>query len=269
MQSKNITFQSPVSVFRQSTTLGVGDFSNARTFVMLGTGMVLYDQIPDQVSASYILNDLRNSYRRTPRLYRVGRGLEKGPEGWSDFLTQCLGAGTKTIAPFGIIADFSFPRQDETYGEYQEEIQACALVFKDTQVPLFVQVSLITPPDVVRAVSCMPGVDGIILSEYISWSMLPKEVRKVFFNRETSPFSKEGGGLAVGKYWTPIALEWLTQIRRAGVLCTVGVGGFLRGRDVEHLRTAGASFVYIGRGVKALRPWQVLSITREARKIMP
>ena len=267
MRLKNIQFSSPVAVFPHFASVGTPQSSLAvRHLRMLGQGMVLYSATAGQIPLIKLVAHIRNPQRSGSALYRVARGQEMGTGQWKDFLNTCLSSGTKEIAPFGVIADFSIPRPNEVYADYIQEVQACAEVFQDTHVPLLVQVSITTPPDVVRQIAETVGVDGIVLSEYLPWNTLPKEVRTIFFNRTESPYIKEGGGLAVGKYWTPIALEWITQIRRAGVFLPILGGGFLRGSDVDRCLTSGFSAVYIGRSVRALRPWQKYSIARRARK---
>ena len=267
MHLKNIQFSSPITVFpyfaRLQRTEGVLSVRRVR---MLGQGMVLYSSTPGQIPLVGIISDIRSPYRDIPTLYRIERDGAGGGDSWKKLLAACLVQDNTKMTPFGIIADFSISRTDELYSQYLQEVQACANVFQSSPIPLLVQVGVVTPPDVVRQIGQMPGVDGIVLSEYLQWNSLPKDVRSIFFGRTESPYEEKGGGLVVGKYWTPIALEWMTQTRRSGVACPIVVGGFLKKGDVERFFTAGATAVYIGRAVKALRPWQRYGIAREARR---
>ncbi len=267
MRLKNIQFSSPVTVFPYFARLqSVEGVLSVRRVRMLGQGMVLYSSTPGEIPLAGIISDIRNPYRESPTLYRIERDGASGGDSWKRLLADCLDKHNTKMTPFGIIADFSTSRTDELYSQYLQEVQNCVTVFQNSPIPLLVQVGVVTPPDVVRQIGQMPGVDGIVLSEYVQWNSLPKDVRSVFFGRTESPYEEKGGGLTVGKYWTPIALEWMTQARRSGVACPIVVGGFLKAGDVERCVTAGATAVYIGRAVKALRPWQRYGIAREARR---
>jgi hypothetical protein len=256
---KNIEFTSIVTVSKHHIVLGEADsqkITRVRSRKQLGRGVIVFEHKPYGVSVSGGISHIRNMNRKSPAFFTILRPGASQDGDWNAFLDLTGIHAKQKIAPFGIIADFSIAKPEESYSEFLSEIRACAIGFACTPVPLLVQISITVPPDVVREISEIPGVDGLVLSEYIPWSVLPNEVRTVFFDTTTSPYQNTGGGFVVGKYWTPIALEWIAQVRRAGVRTPVVSGGFLRARDASLGIQMGFTATYVGVGMRLLRPWQ-------------
>ncbi len=275
MKIKNIQFSDPIRIHPKPIMVGGNTSAVAERKIgvvrMFGQGMVLFSQRPQPITVSLFLQQMQKARYQEPVFFTCVRPVGSRSvrvAAWKDTLQAFIGV-KELEASFGIIADFSEGRDGETYIDYLEEIRECAELFSDSIIPCVVQLTVLTPPDVVRDISEMKGVDAIVLSEYMEWNILPKDVRKIFFSREVSPFAGDGGGVVVGKYWIPIALEWMHQVRRSGIRVPLITGGAMNSVDIRKLQEGGVAGMYIGRAVKMLRPWQVPLIQNEIRKLFP
>ncbi len=171
-------------------------------------------------------------------------------------------------APFALQINFSSPNSGHDQRVLAEEIHELLAIASTIGVPLVPKISVLIAPDIAGQILRDPNCDALCVSNAVPWKDLPPEVRKVFFQTQTSPLERFGGGGISGKYLLPLVVQWLDQFRKfnPGKPVIAG-GGILRPRDVDELAAVGASAVSPG-SVVMLRPWNMRRIIKRAYELL-
>ena len=153
-----------------------------------------------------------------------------------------------------------------------EEVEEGLGITSSLGVPLIPKFNVLLPPERAVEIANNKYCDAICVSNTIPWGELPDKINWVrLFNRSKSPLARRfgenvKGGLS-GKPLLPLVHEWVCKARDAGMYKPINAGGgILHPDDVEYLRAAGASSVFVG-SVVMLRPWRVRSIIRRAHQV--
>jgi dihydroorotate dehydrogenase len=145
-----------------------------------------------------------------------------------------------------------------------EQLQA----FVGVGIPVVLKVNVLTPTDAITRIANSGMCDAITVSNTLPWGQLPEKINwKGIFGSSESPLKHLGGGGLSGYPLLPIVVDWISNVRKAGIsIPIIGGGGILKPADVRLLYESGANGIMIG-SVAILRPWRVASIIKEANKI--
>jgi dihydroorotate dehydrogenase len=131
-------------------------------------------------------------------------------------------------------------------------------------IPIMPKVSVTLAMDASKAIHDHPATDAICVSNTIPWGELPERVDwQALFGAE-SPLKEFGGGGLSGAPLLPIVADWVRSARTLGFDKPINAGGGVLGpSDVDILRDAGASSVFVG-SIAMLRGWRLAKTIRHA-----
>lgn len=156
--------------------------------------------------------------------------------------------------------------------EHLEEGEALAGlgIACELRIPLMPKFSVLAHPKVVAYICEQSLCDAICVSSAIPHNRLldvgldPVRI----FGSENSPLESYGGGGFCGKPLLASVAAWVAQAKSAGLKKPICAGGCVFSpKDVEILRTVGASSIFIDYAVSVLRPWQVQRIIGKSNEV--
>ena len=174
-------------------------------------------------------------------------------------------------APVGLQVNFSCPNvphgepaPDPVAGFRAELDEYTAL-----GVPLMIKLSVTQPVAEARSIAEHPACDALCVSNTIPWGEMADRIDWQALFGDRSPLERFGGGGLSGAPLLPLVTEWIAEARREGIKVPInGGGGILRSADVEVLRRAGASSVFVGT-IAMLRGWRLSRTIRHANRMFP
>jgi len=167
----------------------------------------------------------------------------------------------------GIQIVFATSTKETDDDDLQKEILESLGAVSSLELPCIVKVSIHTSPSTIATVSQDPNCGAIAITSPIAWNDIAEDARKIFFRRVRSPFTTEGGGYVIGKYFIPLVAEWIMQARKAGaVKSIIAGGGISRKKDIDTLRQAGAHGIFLDE-TSTMRPWNIRSILSRAYEV--
>ncbi len=173
-------------------------------------------------------------------------------------------------AKFGLQINLSCPNVgsrsiDDFVSETADLLEAASPL----EIPLMPKLSVTT--DVVNAVeiSKLKGCDALCVSNTIPWGSFSDKINwHSLFGTDESPLKKYGGGGLSGAPLLPLVERWVREARekhRISIPINAG-GGILRADDVDRMKAAGASSIFVG-SAAFLRGWRVRGIINRAHQI--
>ena len=174
-------------------------------------------------------------------------------------------AASPAGVPFAVVLDFSSLELPGSREDTIRDIAESVARFKKTTIPIVLQLSVLTAPDLVSDIvdACEP--DALVAAPSVPWESLSEEVRTVFFRRKESPFTDASS--VFGKYVVPLVCEWVRQVRRQGVATPIVAGGVISRKEIIQLKEAGVSALGKDSLAAILRPWNVYAIRARAQKL--
>ena len=172
-------------------------------------------------------------------------------------------------APVGLQVNFSCPNvphgepAPEPVAGFGTELDEYAKL----DVPLMVKLSVTQPVAEARAIAEHPACDALCVSNTIPWGEMADRIDWTGLFGERSPLEHFGGGGLSGAPLFPLVAEWVAEARREGIAVPINAGGGILGpADVDVLRRAGASSVFVGT-IAMLRGWRLARTIRRANRL--
>ncbi|MCY4074654.1 MAG: hypothetical protein OXH04_04405 [Acidobacteria bacterium] len=172
-------------------------------------------------------------------------------------------------APVGLQVNFSCP--NVPHGEpapdpvagFRAELDEYAAL----GVPLMVKLSVTRPLAEARGIAEHPACDALCVSNTIPWGEMADRIDWAALFGARSPLERFGGGGLSGAPLLPLVAEWIAAARREGIAMPINAGGgILAPADVDLLRHAGASSVFVGT-IAMLRGWRLARTIRHANRL--
>lgn len=135
-------------------------------------------------------------------------------------------------------------------------------------VPIMPKFNILTPPQAIKEALQNSVCDAICVSNTIPWGKLPEQINwRNLFGSDVSPLAHFGGGGLSGWPLLSLVCKWVRDARKCGINIPINAGGgILCPDDVDRLKDAGASSVFLGSGM-LLRPHRVKKIIERAYKL--
>lgn len=169
-------------------------------------------------------------------------------------------------APFGLQINVSCPNTGHNFGDIEAETRMLLTRAATLRIPLVPKFSAVTPIRTVARIAEHPDCDAVCVSNTIPWGQVDPDVRNAFCGSQTSPLAKYGGGGLSGAPIFPLVLDWVKRAYQERFPKPINAGGGILGpKDVERLRDAGASSVFLG-SIAMLRGWRVRKTIRAAHQ---
>ena len=169
-------------------------------------------------------------------------------------------------APFGVQVNESC---SNIIGRSTESMinnwMAVLLKFQPLDIPVDFKIgvadAIVAGIDFIKEIEASGLCDCLTCSNTIPWGKIPNQINwKKLFGSNVSPLKHLGGGGLSGKPLKPIVLNWLKEVRQAGINMPIKAGGgILNSKDAIDFINVGASALEIG-CVSILRPWNVQDI---------
>lgn len=173
-------------------------------------------------------------------------------------------------APFGLQINMSCPNiGKKDSDDFLSEAAAILKIANALQVPLMPKLSVTTPVQIGVEIARLPECDALCVSNTIPWGSFPDQISwRELFGSEESPLKKYGGGGLSGAALMPLVEKWVDDaVHKLGTSKPINAGGgILSAADVDRMKTAGASSIFIG-SVAFLRGWRVKKIIQRAHDI--
>jgi len=175
-------------------------------------------------------------------------------------------------APFGVQVNVSCPNTGHPTKKLINDSLSILEVFKPLSVPLDLKIGVVDALSAgiffIKEIEDSGLCDCLTCSNTIPWGKLPEQINwQKIFGTDISPLAHLGGGGLSGKELKPIVLNWLKNVRQAGISIPIKAGGgILDSRDALDYVDAGASALEIG-SVAILRPWNVQDIIQTVRSV--
>lgn len=168
-------------------------------------------------------------------------------------------------SPFAVQVNVSCPNTGHPTAEMISESLKLLEVYQKPGVPIDLKIgvadALEAGVDYIKEIEASGLCDCITCSNTIPWGKLPYRINWTgLFGSGKSPLAHLGGGGLSGWPLQRIVLDWVRQVRDAGISLPIKAGGgILKSKDVADLYRAGANAIEIG-SVAILRPWRVRNI---------
>lgn len=162
-------------------------------------------------------------------------------------------------APLAIQLNVSCPNTEHKTAkdEFVAETMEMLSILANLGVPIFVKINVLADVRDVKRIANHPGCSGIIVSNTLPWSAVPKWMRYLFFWSATSPLAQLGGGGLSGWPLRRLVCEWIRAARKAGITTHINAGGGIFGPfGVWSAYQAGADSISLG-SIAAVRPWML------------
>lgn len=171
-------------------------------------------------------------------------------------------------APIGLQINFSCPNVGLHLDGLIQEVEEILKILSILDIPLMPKFNVLLPIRVAYHISQNPACDAICVSNTIPWGELSLCVNwKALFGSDVSPLAHFGGGGLSGKPLLPLVSDWVRAVRSHHITKPINAGGgILSSHDVDALKNAGASSIFLG-SIAMLRPWRVGSVIKRAHKL--
>ncbi|MCK5319859.1 hypothetical protein KAJ61_00535 [Candidatus Parcubacteria bacterium] len=168
-------------------------------------------------------------------------------------------------APFGVQVNVSCPNIKHFTKGMTNDSPAILEKFQPLNIPVDLKIgvadAIVVGIDFIKEIEASRLCDCLTCSNTIPWGKIPDQIDwKKLFGSNVSPLKHLGGGGLSGKPLKPIVLNWLKEVRQAGINMPIKAGGgILNSRDAIDFMNADASALEIG-CASILRPWRVRDI---------
>lgn len=169
-------------------------------------------------------------------------------------------------ASFGVQVNISCPNTGHPVRDMIRDALEILKIISELNVPIEVKIGVADSDlNFLRELQDSGLCDCIVCSNTIPWGKIPERIDwRSLFGTSKSPLEHLGGGGLSGKLLFLIVLDWLKNVRAAGITMPIKVGGgILSAADAREVFRHGADAIEIG-SVAILRPWRVSRIVRVA-----
>ncbi|HQU08035.1 MAG TPA: hypothetical protein PK539_03220 [Candidatus Paceibacterota bacterium] len=124
-------------------------------------------------------------------------------------------------------------------------------------VHIFVKINVLASVEDMKVIAAHPACAGIIVSNTLPWTHVPKWMHVLFFGSTTSPLEHLGGGGLSGWPLRRRVNKWIRAARKAGITTHINAGGGIFGPLGAFLAwLAGADSISLGT-IALVRPWML------------
>ena len=203
----------------------------------------------------------------------LGKTLEKKLREIESFVSILEKALPDFKAPIGIQVNVSCPniKKYSTKDMTKDSLAILEPFKRLNSIPIDLKISAVDAfdagVDFIKEIESSRLCDCLTCSNTIPWGCMPNWIDwKKLFGAIESPLAHLGGGGLSGKPLLPIVIDWLRQVRDAGVTMQIKAGGgILSSGDALQMLRSGADAIEIG-CVTILRPWRVKGIIETAKR---
>jgi len=174
----------------------------------------------------------------------------------------------------GLQINYSCPNVDSEHAKlfgakFVEEVRASLDIAAILGIPLGPKFNVLAPIKAVKEISEHAACDFICIPNTLLWGSLPEKINwEKLFGTNTSPLAEFGGGGFSGPQFFPLALKWVKQARNEGITKPINVGGgIFKADDVDLVKAAGGSSIFLSASVTNLRPWRTKGINARAHQL--
>lgn len=176
----------------------------------------------------------------------------------------------KFTSKFGLQLNLSCPNVGSiAHDDFLKETEELLRIANQLNIPLIPKLSITTPTVIATSIAQLTTCDALCVSNTLPWGSFPDKVNwKNIFGTSESPLKKYGGGGLSGAPLLPLVESWIkdaTSTWKIKKPIQAG-GGILKASDVDRMKNAGASSIFVG-SVAFLRPWNIRSIIKRAHEI--
>jgi len=170
--------------------------------------------------------------------------------------------------PVGVQVNLTCPNVGLDIDELVYEGEAMLEIGAELERPQMPKVNVLTPVRVAKQIASNANCDAICTSNTVRFGLLPGHINwKKLFGTDVSPLAEFGGGGLSGPPLLALVVEQTRKAREAGITKHINAGGGIsRHEDVDLLKAAGASSVFLGTSCN-LRSWRMRSIVRRAYQL--
>ena len=201
----------------------------------------------------------------------LGETLEEKIRETNQFVELIADELPKFKTSVGIQVNVSCPNTEHPTNEMIRDSLSILEVFSPLNVPIDLKIGAADAyevgTDFIKEIEASGLCDCLTCSNTIPWGKMSDWINwRRLYGTLKSPLSHLGGGGFSGKPLLPIVINWLKQMRDAGINMSIKAGGgILSQDDALQMFTSEADAIEIG-SVAILRPWRVRGIIGIAQK---